>query len=475
MKRVLIIALAPLALAGCANFSPDAGMGAVANRVRADERRDVVMVATDEEDENAAGRARALLRRGLNVERAVQVAFLRNKGLQAAYNDLGLSEAQFVAASLPPNPTVSLLSLRGAMSYDIERRLVADLLALATLPARRDIAETSWRKAQLEAIASTLRLAADVRRQYWKAAGARAQTKYLLQARANAETTAELAHKLGETGALNKLDQGREFAFYAELAAQVAKARTQEKIEKERLTRLMGLWGQDIDYALPQSLPGLPPAPRAFAALETQALDRRVDVAMARADLEKTAKELGLTQATRFVNAFELGAAETWTKSVSTDSSGTQSTDRAHVRGVEASFQIPIFDLGQARTREAEETYMRAANRLAEKGVNARSEVREAYTAYRGAYDVARLYQSKVLPLRKTIEDESMLRYNGMIADLFILLQDARARVLSNVAAIEARRDFFVADADLHAAIVGGGMSGAEPRPSALAAAATTD
>jgi outer membrane protein TolC len=49
-----------------------------------------------------------------------------------------------------------------------------------------------------------------------------------------------------------------------------------------------------------------------------------------------------------------------------------------------------------------------------------------------------------------------LLRYNAMQVDVFALLVDARARIQSTIAAIEANRDFRVAEAALAAAIVGG-------------------
>ena len=100
---------------------------------------------------------------------------------------------------------------------------------------------------------------------------------------------------------------------------------------------------------------------------------------------------------------------------------------------------------------------MAVANRLAERAVNVRSEVRESYLRYRGNYDLARHYQSRVLPLRKTIQDETLLHYSGMLVDVTRLILDARARILSNVDAINARRDFWIAATDLKAALVGGG------------------
>jgi len=473
MRRALFLSPLLMALAGCVGFSPDGGMNPVRTSALTQERAEPAKIGGEDAETSASERARGLLSRPLTADTAVRIAFLRNKGLQASYNDLGISEAKFVAASLPPNPAISLLDIRNNVAFDIERRLAADVLALATLPARQEIAEAGWQGAKLEAAAATLKLAADVRRQYWRAVAARAQTRYLTEARATTETIADLTRKLGETGALNKLDQSREFAFYAELSADLAKARTQEKVEKERLTRLLGLWGPDIDYALPANLPPLPGKVRAATALETTALAGRVDVAMARGDLDRVAKEYGLTRASRYINAFELAAAENVTGTPVTDAAGHTTTEKERLDGIEIRLEIPIFDWGEARSREAEETYMRAANRLAEKGVNARSEVREAYTAYRGALDVARLYQGKVLPLRQLIQDNSLLHYNGMLADLFVLLQDGRARILSNIAAIDAHRDFLLADTDFHAALNGAGMAGSDAKPTAMATSPT--
>ena len=77
--------------------------------------------------------------------------------------------------------------------------------------------------------------------------------------------------------------------------------------------------------------------------------------------------------------------------------------------------------------RQAEQAYMQAVNRLTAKAVNVRSEAREAYQRYRSTYDIARHYQREVLPLRKIISDETLLRYNAMQIDVFALLTEARA------------------------------------------------
>jgi outer membrane protein TolC len=184
---------------------------------------------------------------------------------------------------------------------------------------------------------------------------------------------------------------------------------------------------------------------------------------MALAELDALAKSLGLTNATRLVNAFELAGIQDYerSKSFSVDASGQVEIqrERAFRRGGEIAFEIPIFDFGEARTVEAEQTYMRAANRLAEKAVDIRSQAREAYQAYRGTHDIARLYEGELLPLRKIIQDESTLQYNAMLQDVSRLITDARARILSQTQAVEARRDFWIAESELRAALAGGGAA----------------
>ena len=53
-----------------------------------------------------------------------------------------------------------------------------------------------------------------------------------------------------------------------------------------------------------------------------------------------------------------------------------------------------------------------------------------------------------------------LLRYNGMLKSVFELLADAREQVMAVNGAIEAQRDFWMAEADLQMALIG--------KPSAL-------
>lgn len=416
------------------------------------------VAAIRSEEDAAAARVEVerLLKRPLTADSAVQIALLNNRGLQASYNELGIAEAVRVRQSLPPNPRFSVTRMTGSVETEIERQIVASILALATLPMRSEIAADRFHQAQLAAALETLRVAAEARRAFYRAVAAQETVGLFAQANDAAETMTQLAKRLGETGAMNKLDQAREQAFHSDVIVRLASAQQRASRERERLVRALGLWGNDLKFVLPKSLPTLPKRALTLPAVEQQAVRRRVDLQIARIELDTLATAYGLTNATRFINVLDAGYADKITKDKETG-------ETVRDRGFTVSFEVPLFDFGEARVREAEQTYMQAVNRLAQKAVNVRSEAREAYRNYRTSYDIASHYQREVLPLRKIISDEMMLRYGAMQVDVFTLLLEAQQKLNANAAAADALRDFWLASTDLSTAMAGGGTDAQEP------------
>ena len=442
-------------LAACQTFSQDGGMSITADIAGKTLNKNVAAIRSEEDTAAARVDVERLLKHPLTADSVVQIALLNNRGLQAAYNELGIAEAIRVQQSLPPNPHFSVTRMTGSVETEIERQIVASILALATLPVRSEIAADRFHQAQLAAALETLRVAAEARRAFYSAVAAQETVGLFTQTNEAAETMTQLAKRLGETGAINKLDQARQQAFHSDVAVRLASTQQRASRERERLVRALGLWGKDLKFALPKSLPALPKGALTLPTVEQEAVRRRVDLQIARIELATLAKAYGLTNATRFINILDAGYADKITKD-----KGTGETIRD--RGFTVSFEIPLFDFGEARVREAEQTYMQAVNRLAQKAVNVRSEARETYRNYRLSYDIASHYQRDVLPLRKIISDEMMLRYGAMQVDVFTLLLEAQQKLNASAAAADALRDFWLASTDLSTAITGGGTDAQE-------------
>ena len=464
-RKLAILAAFPIVLGGCVSGGEyarkEAGFAIVADRTASATAKQTVWIQNRQQAQALAAQVKILLARGtsLDVETAVQIALLNNKGLQAAYADVGDRAADAWQATMLLNPTVSIgttgIGAPGLEAFRaIEGAITTNLLALLTKNRDVAIADTRFRQAQLDAAVTTLRLAADTRRAWIGAVAAWERVGQLQRAQAAADAASELAEKLGETGAMTKGAQAREHVFVAELAGEAAKARLTARLAKEELSRLMGLWGSDLEYRVPNSLPALPKAAARRDAIEAEALRNRIDLQVARLELEATARSYGLADATRYVTDLEILTGAEVEREIEDGRKRTETTGLA-----ELEFTIPIFDTGKARMRKAELAYMRAANQLAEKAVNVRSEARSAYEAYRSSYDIARHYRDRVVPLRTEVEEESLLTYNGMITNTFELLADSREKINSMLLSVDAKRDFWLAEAGLGPAVYGGGSA----------------
>lgn len=450
-------------LAGCTPFSKDGGFNAVSSTAKERLGKQAILIKTDADRDAVAKQTQELLSKPLSMDDAVQVALLNNRGLQASYAELGLSEADRVQAGRLPNPGFSFSRTRANNGdLNIGRAFSANVLSLLTLPLAAHIESRRFEQTKLETADAMLKVAAEARRAYVNAVAAGQAADYADQIKDSADASAELASRMRQAGNFSKLDYVREQAFYADSVAQAAKARQQARSAKEKLTRTMGVWGTSAQYALPDHLPDLPKDRPPLQDLEQFAIQNRLDIQAAKLRTQSVASSLGLSKATRFVNALDVGYLNNY------------ETDKGRERGYEISIEIPIFDFGSAKVARAQAVYMQSVNRLAQTAIDARSEVRESYSAYATSYDIAKHYRDEVVPLRKTISDELLLRYNGMLASVWELLAETRASMLAVNAGIEAQRDFWIADTDLQLALTGSSPGGMSALQTASAAEAPT-
>ena len=337
-NRAAFIAIAAILLAGCTTFSKDGGFNTVSTTASERLGKDAVYVRTEEDRDAAFKRTQELLSKPLGIDEAVQVALLNNRGLQASYGDLGISEADLVQASRLPNPGFTFSRTHWSDGFGISRTFSMGVLGILTLPVATRIESRRFEQTKLETANAMLAVAADARKAYVNAVAAEQAAHYAAQVKDSAEAGAELALRMRQAGNSSKLDYAREQAFYAESVAQLAKARQQSVAAREKLTRTMGLWGSGTQCQLPDRLPDLPKDRPDLNELERFAMQNRLDIQAAKLRTESVASSLGLSKATRFINALDVGYLNNF------------ETDKGHERGYEISVEIPIFDWAARRS-----------------------------------------------------------------------------------------------------------------------------
>lgn len=273
--------------------------------------------------------------------------------------------------------------------------------------------------AKLKARQQITQLSADTRKAWINAVAAAESVTARQAARMAAENSGELARRLARVGNWSRLQQARQQVLLLEAAADLARAQDNAFAAREKLIVLLGLWGPQTTFALPSALPALPDAPLDLPDIEQRSLQAREDLYIARFQLQRK-------EATRQIHR----PADLW----------DAMEDAAALRGL---------------------------------AVQARSDARLTYQRYRSRYDLARLHHNEVQPLHEFINDEMVLRYNGMLSSVFDLLADAKLKAQAANAAVEARRDFWLADTDLHTLLAGVAPNFADDAsPSASAAKA---
>lgn len=446
MNRTIKLALPAfvlLTLAGCASVPKDAGFADVRQSVgeRLGER--VEWRRGDSEDAAVDAQVKAVLHEPLTMDAAVRVALLNNRSLQAEYEELGVAQSDLIQAGLLKNPVFGWSRLEGGGMTQTTWGVELDFLGLLLASPQKKIENMRFEHAKLRVSQAVLRHATETRKTWLEAMAAEQDAAFLAQIAELTAAEAELGERQRQAGNLSRRDALRQQAFAAETAAALARVRETAFAARERLNRLLGVWGADTDWKLPPRLPELPKAAPAFDGIEAYGLKQRLDVQMAQKEAEAMAAGLNLTRDTRFINVLDLG--------VETE----KATGERRITGPTLTLELPIFDQGQARVSKQEALYRQSEARLYALAVDARSEMRETYQRTATAYATARHARDRLVPLRRQIVEESTLHYNGMLIGVYELLADAREQIAAVQNHIAATRDFWTALADLQMAVGG--------------------
>ena len=298
-----------------------------------------------------------------------------------------------------------------------------------------------------------LALSQQVERAWIQAVAAQQGLAYQRQVLEAAEAGNELARRMTQVGNWSAARQMREELALWDAQAQWMFAQQQQQAATEALWRLLDNTApsaQALPEHLPAQLPPLPAGPTGKSdALEQQALQQHPRWPW----LDQQARLLaqGLTPADRqrlikLPQEAVAAAQGQWPARLETRGTGWS---HALEKAVEAEAEAAALER------------------------QIRSDVRLALTAWQTARQVAVQSRQQVQRLHTALQDETLLRYNGMLASTWDLLAAARTRVTSVHAALQAERDAWLAHADLQAVLNGLPYAGTTLSTSGASAAAT--
>ncbi|BBB61703.1 copper resistance-related lipoprotein [Undibacterium sp. KW1] len=436
-----------LALTGCASFDIDQSTQKLNQQYPAYTQGKLALASKPEQQKNMQDQAASLLAQPLSQDAAVQLALLNSPALQAMLAQHQAAGASAAQSARITNPLFTFERNRQSGELELGRLLSFGLLDLLSLPQRQTMAQHSLAQAQTQLSLDVIASVSQVRVAWVKAVAAQQSLEYARQVGDAADASAILAERMHKAGNFNSLQAARQLAFKADAMAQLSFARHASLATREELVRLLGLNDeQEKTLKLPERLPDLPATPLAAESMGPQATKNRLDIQLAKQELDAAAARQGLSLVSSFTD-IELGIR----RDTNFDAAGHGEIKR----GVEVSLRLPLFDWGDAQRTAMNANTLGASYRLQATLNNAGSHLRVSYSAYRNMYDIARQYRDEILPLRKRISAENQLRYNGMFISVFELLADSREQINSVLAAINAEQQFWLADAALQAELLG--------------------
>ena len=441
----LLFGLALIA-AGCAQVPKEAGFNDVKGLVGQLVDYRLQWNQETEADREVEEAVAELLKSELTPETAVQIALLNNPNLQAAYEDLGITQADVVEAGLLENPVIF-----GQVRYpnksgeynNYEFGITQNFLDILMQPARKKLSAIRFEQIKLQVADKVIQMVAEVRKSYFTVLGARQIRDLRNEITLAAGNSFELARRLHSAGNISDLELATEKAHFEQSRLELANSETALLDEREHLTRLMGLWGSQTGWRLPEQLPDIPKDEMPLEHVESMAIENRLDLAAERKATEALAQALGITIDWRWVGQIEVGI------------SRERETDRTWVTGPDLAIELPIFNQRQADIARLEAQLRRSQSRLTAQAVDIRSEVRSLRNRLIMQRNIIDHYRHTVLPLREQIVDLTLKNYNYMLTGAFDLIMAKQQEFEAYQKSLESIRDYWIIRADLQRSLGG--------------------
>jgi cobalt-zinc-cadmium efflux system outer membrane protein len=445
-----LLPLAALLLTSCASVPRDAGTNDVQQAVT--QRGGPAVEWSGQPSTTDHERVAAMLQDELTPDEAVAIALLNSPRLQVTLAELGIARADLIEASTITNPLFEFELRFPAEPYrPFELRLAQSLIELIQLPRRRALGRAAFDAAQMRVSSDVLRFAGDVRASYFDLLAA---TQHVALSRSIAEaaqTAAEVAIKQHAAENITDLELENEQALYEQAKLDLARAEQGVLLAREALVRAMGLRDTTADWRVPAAFPELPAAELEQQQLERLAAAQRLDLAIARRELDVAQRQVPLSRLA-MLQQTEL------------DVHYEREPDGKHTVGPGLELPIPIFNTGRAARTRAEAQFVRARHALSALESETASQLRAARATLAEARARAEYYRDVIVPRRTRIVELTKLEHNAMLVGVFQLLQAKQNEMQARRGFIDAQREYWSARTALDRALQGvGGETAGDP------------
>lgn len=392
----------------------------------------------------------SLLENELTPDAAVQIALIRNPGLQAVYEDLGIAQADLVEAGLPENPRlgVSVRFPGSGSGTNTEIGIAQEFLGILLIPMKRKFSGREFERAQLRVADEIFRFTAQVRAAYYEAVAAREQLSHATDALDAAAAAARFAERQRAAGNLNEMDLLGHLSFEAEEKIAHAHAATDAAIALDNLATLLGTGTRQEQVRLPERLENPPALPTPGAeTLLVASVTRRLDLLAAAKETEAIEAALRITRNWRWLGGLEVGV------------SHERDTDGSSLTGPEFSLELPVFNQKQTDVAKLEAALRRSRRELESRRHEAGAEIRRLVRQLEDARRSALSWRDEIRPRRERVLEETLYHYNGMLRGVYDLLEARRAVAEAGREFTGAVRNYWTLRAELELA-AGGPVTG---------------
>jgi outer membrane protein TolC len=440
-----------LVVSACTTIPKDGGVGSVQALIDAQVGYEKESSVLSPDQALTAEQVNTLLSGPLGLADAERISMQINPIAKANILTVGIAEADYAQAGRLENPGFGYERFTG---QDYTASLLFDIGELFLMPLKRQIEGRRLEIARYEAAGSVMTHLANTRRFWIEAVTEKQQTQLLLRAVESVETGNNLTRQMSALGHSGVIEAAESELFVSEMRTALSKQQLAEGAAREALIRQLGLWGDQARILLlPDALPKIPTNPIEIASVEQQAIENRLDVKVAKLNIEKMAENFNLGRKSAFFSAAELGHV-------------MEKTEGEKERGYELEFRIPIFDSGGIKNEKAKMLFEQAQAQAEATAIAAASNARSALAEYLSTWEIATHFVEEVLPLRQRLSQEQLLMYNGMLISVFDLLKDVRSAIDVEANYVDAIRDFWLADTNLQQA-----LTGADSAPMSFASA----